>query len=165
MAHPTPFRFPVADLLREPGRRRSVAIDTAVDWALEISRVGPRLQVELTLEGVSSGVLARGQIETEATHTCHRCLTEWTEPVGVELAEVIGLADDPDGYPLEADFADLEGPIRDAVLLAMPLAPTCRPDCMGLCATCGGDLNTGACPGHDEEIDSPFASLRELLEP
>jgi uncharacterized protein len=60
--------------------------------------------------------------------------------------------------------ADLETPIRDAVLLAVPVGPTCKPDCLGLCATCGGDLNTGACPGHDEEGDSPFASLRELFD-
>jgi uncharacterized metal-binding protein YceD (DUF177 family) len=26
-------------------------------------------------------------------------------------------------------------------------------------------LNTGSCPGHEEATDSPFASLRELLEP
>src|SRR3972149_2694629 len=66
------------------------------------------------------------------------------------------------GPPLHGGVADLESPIRDTILLELPLAPTCRPGCLGLCARCGGDLNTGSCPGHEKESDSPFASLREL---
>jgi len=160
-----PFRFPVSDLLGDPGPRRQVGIDTAVDWSLELSRVGPRLAADLTLEGASGGVLVRGRVETAVTHTCHRCLIEWTEPRILAITEVLGLDDDPDGYPLDGDVADLEPVVRDLVLLDLPLAPTCRPGCLGLCARCGGDLNTGSCPGHEEEVDSPFASLRDLLEP
>lgn len=158
------FRFPVPDLL-EAGHRRDAVIDTTVDWALELSRIGPGLHGALTLEGASGGVLARGRVATSVTHTCHRCLTEWSEPIVLDLVEVLGLGDDADGYPLDGEVADLEPPIRDAVLLEIPLAPTCRPGCRGLCARCGGDLNTGSCPGHEGETDSPFAPLRELLEP
>ncbi|HEX9977297.1 MAG TPA: DUF177 domain-containing protein [Acidimicrobiia bacterium] len=161
----SPFRFPVSDLIGETGRRRPAVIDTSVDWGLEMSRIGLGLKGDLTLEGASGGVLVRGSVETTVTHVCHRCLTEWAEPVVLEVTEVLGLAEDPDGYPLDGEVADLEPPIRDAVLLELPLAPTCRPDCLGLCARCGGDLNTGSCPGHEEATDSPFASLRELLEP
>jgi uncharacterized protein len=35
--------------------------------------------------------------------------------------------------------------VRDALLLELPLAPLCRPDCRGLCARCGADLNAGPC--------------------
>jgi uncharacterized protein len=161
----SPFRFPVPDLLADAGGRRDVVIDAAIDWGLEMSRLGPSLLGAVSLEGASGGVLARGRVETMVTNTCHRCLIEWTEPVVIEITEVLGLEDDPDGYPLDGEVIDLEAPIRDAALLGVPLAPTCRPDCRGLCAICGGDLNTGSCPGHEEEIDSPFASLRELLEP
>lgn len=160
----SPFRIPVSDLLADPGRKRPVMIDAPIEWVLELSQVGPDLHAELVLQGASGGVLVRGTAETEATHTCHRCLTQWTEPIEVEVAEILGLEEDPDGYPLDGEVADLETPLRDAVLLAIPLSPTCRPDCRGICATCGGDLNTGSCPGHDEEPDSPFASLRELFD-
>ncbi len=161
----SPFRFPVSDLLGDGGRRRPAVIDTTVDWSLELSRIGPALRADLTLEGASGGVFARGRVRTTATHTCHRCLTEWTDDLDLPLAEVLGLDDDEDGYPLDGDVADLEPAVRDLVLLDLPVAPTCRPDCRGLCARCGGDLNTGSCPGHEEEHDSPFASLRDLLEP
>lgn len=161
----SPFRFPVPDLLGEGGHRREVVVDATIDWALELSRVGPGIQGDFTLEGASGGLLVRGRVVTQATHTCHRCLTDFTESMAMSLTEVLGLAEDPDGYPLDGEVADLEPPIRDAVLLALPLAPTCHPGCRGLCARCGGDLNTGSCPGHEDEVDSPFASLRELLEP
>jgi uncharacterized protein len=110
------------------------------------------------------GIVARGAVATSVTHTCHRCLTEWEEPVRLTLTEVLGMKDDDDGYPVDDGVADLEPPIRDAVILALPLTPTCREDCRGLCAVCGADLNTGPCPGHAGETDSPFASLRGLLD-
>lgn len=164
MRDSSPFRIPVSDLLGDSGRRRPVTIDAPIEWPLELSVAGPRLNADLVLQGAAGGVLVRGSIETEVAHSCHRCLTEWTEPIRVEISELLGLAEDPDGYPLDGEVADLEVPIRDAVLLAIPINPTCRPDCLGICATCGGDLNTGSCPGHDEGQDSPFAPLRELFD-
>ena len=77
--------------------------------------------------------------------------------------ELVG-GEDPE-YPLDQDVADLEPVLRDAVLLTFPLLPLCDPECRGLCATCGADLNTGACPGHEEMTESPFTVLRGLLEP
>jgi uncharacterized protein len=159
-----PFRIPVSDVLGDGGKRRSVTIDAEVEWPLELSLVGPHLHADLGLQGAAGGVLVRGVVDTDVTHTCHRCLVEWAEPLRVEFSEVLGLDEDPDAYPLDGDVADLEIPIRDTVLLAVTLVPTCKPDCRGICATCGGDLNTNSCPGHDEDGDSPFASLRELFE-
>ena len=58
--------------------------------------------------------------------------------------------------------------IRDAISLAEPIAPLCRPDCPGLCETCGADLTDD--PGHahaDDDIDprlAPLADLRSHLD-
>lgn len=164
MGRTSPFRFPVSDLLAEPGHRRPVTVAAEVDWALELSLIGPALSADLLLESATGAIVVRGPVETTVTHRCHRCLTEWTEPLAVDLLEAVGVGEEDDGYPLDGDVADLEAPIRDAVLLTVPLSPTCRPDCRGLCAVCGADLNTASCPGHDEEPDSPFASLRGLLD-
>jgi uncharacterized protein len=161
-----PLRLLVSDLLRVPGRRRPVQVEAQVDWALESSRVDLTvpLRADLLLEGTSGGIFARGRVAVVARNTCRRCLAEWSEPVEVELLEVFGT--DPESeYCLSGDEADLEPPLRDAVLLALPLRPLCRPDCLGLCSVCGADLNTGSCPGHDEEPDASFTALRDLLEP
>ena len=161
-----PLRLLVSDLLREPGHRRHVDLEAPVEWALELSRVEPTvpLRAALMLEGILGGILVRGRVSVTVRNTCRRCLTEWTEPLSVDVLEV--MAGDPDAeYRLQRDEADLEPPLRDAVLLALPLRPLCRPDCRGLCAVCGGDLNTGSCPGHGEAAGHPFASLRDLLQP
>ena len=159
------FRVSVADLLGDPGRRRNVPIVADVDWHLELSRIGPRLEADLVLESTAGGVLVKGPVSTTVAHTCHRCLTDWEEELAVDVADVMGLdgVDGGDGYPLDDEVADLEQPIRDRLLLETPLLPACREGCLGLCAVCGADLNTGSCPGHDEETTSPFASLRDLL--
>jgi uncharacterized protein len=164
MVRESAFRFPVADLLAHVGDRRNIVVAVPVDWGLDLSRVGPQLAADLILESASGGIVVRGPVTTLVANTCHRCLTEWQEPLEVELLEALGVDDDPDGYRLHGNVADLETPLRDAVLLAVPLSPTCRPDCRGLCAVCGADLNGTSCPGHDDEPDSPFAPLRGLLD-
>jgi uncharacterized protein len=69
--------------------------------------------------------------------------------------------DDDEQPKLDDDLLDLEPVIRDAVLLAMPLAPLCQPECAGLCITCGENLND--VPGHaHEEIDPRWANLANL---
>jgi uncharacterized protein len=137
---------------------------TPIDWGLELSRLGPDLTGDLVLESASGGLVVRGRVATVVHHTCHRCLTEWQEDLVVNVLEALGVPDDPDGYRLYGDIADLEPVLRDAALLAVSLSPTCRNDCRGLCAVCGADLNGSSCPGHDDEPDSPFAPLRGLFD-
>ena len=35
--------------------------------------------------------------------------------------------------------------VRDTILLAVPIAPLCRPDCKGICPDCGANLNREEC--------------------
>jgi uncharacterized protein len=43
------------------------------------------------------------------------------------------------------DEIDVLPMIRDTILLAVPIAPTCAPDCKGICPDCGANLNREAC--------------------
>lgn len=159
--------MPISDLVHDAGSRREVDLDASVDWDFELADVGPELQADLLLENASGVIVVRGPVRTTLGLTCHRCLTEWEEEIAITITEALGLQDDAEGegYPLDGDVADLEPMLRDAVLLEVPLRPVCSEDCLGLCSTCGADLNTGSCPGHDEDSTSPFAALRDLLEP
>jgi uncharacterized protein len=69
---------------------------------------------------------------------------------------------DDDEYVLVDEQIDIDQIVRDAIGVEIPFAPLCRPDCQGLCPTCGGNRNLGECPGHDA-IDPRFAVLSELL--
>jgi uncharacterized protein len=58
-----------------------------------------------------------------------------------------GDPDDPDVYPIDsaARELDLRPAVREQWLLDAPAYALCRPDCKGLCPTCGTDLNAGDC--------------------
>ena len=161
----SPFVVPVSDLMSAAGSRRELHLDTSIEWGFELAAVGPELHAELILENASGVLIVRGPAATNLGLTCHRCLTEWSDPLQVDVAEVVGFDDDTDGYLLDGDDVDLEPVLRDVLLLEVPLRPLCRQSCLGLCATCGADLNAGSCLGHDEESSLPFAELRDLLEP
>ena len=63
----------------------------------------------------------------------------------------------------EEDRVDLSGPIRDNILLDVPLIRLCNEGCKGICSECGNDLNTNQCECQREgEIDPRFAVLKIL---
>jgi uncharacterized protein len=129
------------------------------------SRVEGPARVQAVLEGIADGVLARFEATADARLVCTRCLVEWDAEVSTSAVQVYEPEPDEDGYALGADdTVDLAGPVRDEITLAVPVRPLCRPDCAGLCPTCGTDLNRDPCGGHDEPASSPFAVLQELFD-
>ena len=50
---------------------------------------------------------------------------------------------DEELYPIVDDDLDLGPLVRDAVVLELPMAPLCRPDCAGLCPRCGAEPQRG----------------------
>jgi len=68
-----------------------------------------------------------------------------TASVRERYAPVGATDEDEDAYPLSGDELDLEPLARDAVLLELPLAPLCAPDCRGLCPQCGTNWNVASC--------------------
>jgi uncharacterized protein len=62
---------------------------------------------------------------------------------------------------LEIETLDLEVLAHDAILLELPAIPLCRPDCRGICSTCGADLNVAACDC-EPPSDPRFAALDVL---
>ena len=63
---------------------------------------------------------------------------------------------------LQDDLVDLEPLLRDAVVLALPFQPLCRPDCPGLCAECGARLSDDPDHRHEAPVDPRWAALAEL---
>jgi uncharacterized protein len=72
---------------------------------------------------------------------------------------------DPElGYAMTADRLDLEPIAHDACILELPLAPLCRPDCLGLCPSCGVNRNHETCTC-TEKADPRWAALSGLGAP
>ncbi len=132
---------------------------------------GTELDVQGRLESVVEGVLVTVVVSTKAVGECSRCLEPVEVPVTVELQELYEY-DDPkmrssedeesDLFRLEDDLLDLEPALRDAVVLALPRAPLCKEDCLGLCPQCG--LRMEEDPTHEHvQLDTRWAALEGLL--
>jgi uncharacterized protein len=108
-----------------------------------------------------------GSIAGAVRDECRRCLQEVEESVGERVQLVFAEsgqedADEPDVYEFDARMheLDLRPAIREQWLLIAPSYLQCRPDCAGLCPTCGADLNAGPC-GCPPPIDERWAALRD----
>jgi uncharacterized protein len=76
-----------------------------------------------------------------------------------------GADDDEETYELSGEHLDLAPLVRDALLLSLPLAPLCGPDCPGLCPSCGADLSVGTCGCPQTAADKRWAALDVLRGP
>lgn len=158
----------IVDILDRPGHYRDVSVARAIDAgtalaALTESPVGASVR----LESVVEGILATGKVGAEAQLTCARCLQTFTSPVSVDVCELFvseapAAGAEDDFYPIAGEEIDLEPMIRDALVLALPSNPVCRPECRGMCARCGADLNAGTCSCTEDTTDPRWAALDEL---
>lgn len=173
--------YNVADLLRSaPGtsERYDVAV-TALPLAEDIALAGP-VEGYVRLTNSGRGVLVQGHLETALLERCSRCLRPARAEVGIDLEEeALPSIDLEDGLPLDSGDEpealrlddhhelDLAPVIGDAISLAEPIAPLCRPDCPGLCERCGADLTSDPAHAHPEADEDTrlavLASLRDRL--
>jgi uncharacterized protein len=63
---------------------------------------------------------------------------------------------------LDGSRINVEGLVRENVLLTLPAQPVCHEGCRGLCPQCGMNLNRGACPCSSTPIDPRWSILESL---
>lgn len=169
----------VAPLLKQP-------IGASVDLSLEEAPIDPRgenaellesgaLDIAADLRAVHTnpGAYFEGEANARIEQECSRCLRRIATPVTASFAEQyyatievttgLGMAAAPtDSKTIGSDFrVDLTPLLREELILATPQAPLCRPDCRGLCVTCGDDLNERP-HVHEDHIDARWAKLESL---
>jgi uncharacterized protein len=163
---PASDRIQVSDLLSRPGSARSDSGHSQVTLDFPNATVDDRVAFAVRLRALTDGVVARGSGTAVATFTCTRCLTTWSDQVEVPLEAVFRTHpdDEDDEYPVEhGGWIGLGPAVHDAVALELPARPLCSDSCLGLCPTCGTDLNDEPCEGHGDRLDSPFAVLGSLF--
>ncbi|MPZ88119.1 MAG: DUF177 domain-containing protein [Nitriliruptorales bacterium] len=158
----------VNDLLDRPGVSRPLAADFDLPEGLTLPLVDVTdpLRLEAVLESVVEGILVRGTVSANLEVSCARCLSPVRDQLRPEVAELFSDpagADDPEdidpGYKIVEGRIDLDTLLRDALAPAVPLAPRCRPDCKGLCPTCGVNRNTTDCDCVEDIRDPRWAAL------
>jgi uncharacterized protein len=103
---------------------------------------------------------------------CRRCLTRCEIPVDLHKTLYVKRSPRPweeagpdDEYlviGLEEKEVEIEGALRELMLLEFPVYPLCQADCKGLCPQCGQNLNEKTCDCSVEWIDPRWDELRKL---
>lgn len=159
------LKIDVGDLVGHPGLHRDVTGHMSVNLKVGESKVDDVATVTARLESIPDGILVTAMASSLAHHECARCLIEWDDELEVEFTELFVSRPSEDQSPINHDATiDLGQVVRDELSLALPADPLCKPGCLGLCPTCGADLNTGPCAGHGDESASPFAALKQLFQ-
>ncbi|GAA0933198.1 YceD family protein [Pseudonocardia zijingensis] len=174
----SPWVFATRELGRRPGNMRSYSRQIAAPTGtarlgLETIAVpeGQEIDLDVRLESVTEGVYVSGTVRAPLSGECARCLDVLADEVDVALSELFAYPDsvtdettDADEVPRVVDeLIDVEQIVRDAVVLALPLAPLCRADCPGLCPDCG-EKWADLAPDHGHEtLDPRWAALKGRL--
>jgi uncharacterized protein len=162
-----PLLVNAAELLRRPGSDRLVDLsiplsDLDIDDPVRFPD-GSEVGVRLHLESLTDGIVIDGEVRVPWHGTCRRCLATTG---GVLVSEVHELYQrvltDPDAFEIVGDQLDLRPVAREVVLLDAPSTPLCRPDCAGLCPSCGVDRNTTACSCQPVSADPRWSALDQL---
>lgn len=162
----SPLVFDTRELSRRAGTMREVerTVPAPADLGLEVIFVPENsdIDLDLRLEAVVEGVLVTGTATVQLQGECARCLTEIESEMSFDLQELFfhpGREVDEEERLVVDETVDLEGPLRDAVVLELPFTPLCRRKCRGLCPECGANLNDDPKHEHDLAVDPRWSKL------
>lgn len=153
--------FPV---LAEMVVAQSVTFDESITGSLEVSWVGDFIKVS-------------GRLATLVNSPCCRCLAPVSKRldvpillsyVGAEEGEAIH-EDDLELHADEIELIHFSGPeldllpdVEQEIVMALPPQPLCEASCLGLCHSCGCNLNQVSCNCEAPILHPGLAALKNF---
>jgi uncharacterized protein len=130
--------------------------------------------VDLAIQKFAEEYYCQGQAKARVVVECARCLGEFETEFSGEVDFIV--CSEPDAARHrgvdEEEYvcfqgndlrADIVVPVRQALVLSMPMKPLCTEICLGLCPACGGNLNERTCDCKNETIDPRWDKLKKLF--
>ncbi|HKP53432.1 MAG TPA: DUF177 domain-containing protein [Chloroflexia bacterium] len=181
--------FNIAQLLKEPvGSTRRLELVTPELTLYDETGNGStqgqakiearRVEGNVKVTTLRDAVLVQGDVSADVGLECSRCLEMFDLPVEATLEEqfeptidvytgtpVRRAEDEHNDTAFEIDanhMMDLTEPVRQALLVALPMKPLCREDCAGICTQCGANRNETQCGHTEETVDDRWSGLRSL---
>jgi uncharacterized metal-binding protein YceD (DUF177 family) len=168
-----PWKVDLRELGRRPGSLQELqrTAPAPEGWRVELIGVpaGAEVALRLRLESVMEGVLVSGELDVPVEGSCARCLEPIEDTLNLDVQELFAYegstteetSEEDEVRRVEGDYLDLEPLARDTVVLNLPLAPVCTPDCAGLCVDCGQRLDDLPPDHHHEIVDARWAGLAD----
>lgn len=160
-------------LLEDIGAHRTVKVELA-SFPLDEQLMARNVSATIRLTRLDTGILAQGSATGSVEMECVRCLNQFDQSFSVKFTEQFRQTaeihrgstprdeDEWDEGDRELAFEindahelDLTELLRQWIVLALPMTPTCGPDCPGPQPIDNGDENP---------VDDRFAALQQLLD-
>lgn len=162
--------FDLGGLRLTTGEGRRLELQVAIDpfqlGGETYTVQGPLVPVTLDISRTTgAGYALRLTFRATLEGPCMRCLEPAAPAFEVLAREVSqpGEGDELESPYVQDGVLDLRAWVRDALALTVPAQLLCRPECAGLCAVCGANLNqAGPDHTHESAPDPRWAKLSEL---
>jgi uncharacterized protein len=169
------MHFNVSEIVRErSGFAHAYRVDESVVFTDD-----EKIQVIGSVRFVrtDNGVWVTAKLQSQVDTECGRCLDEYGHLVDVTIdEEAVPESDSVNSVRLVEDYGveeqlvidedhvlDLSESTRQYIALGLPMQPLCRPDCKGLCSTCGVNRNREACTCDQIQRDNRWGALLDLV--
>ncbi|GAA0176931.1 DUF177 domain-containing protein [Clostridium sediminicola] len=107
-----------------------------------------------------------GVIEAHLKLTCSRCLEKFNYFLQFNFHEEFSKNEENDNEEiiiLEDNEIDFSSIVENNIVLNLPIKKLCKVDCLGLCPTCGENLNKSSCNCIKDDIDPRFLKLKDFF--
>jgi uncharacterized protein len=164
------MKFNVSQLLKERvGATRSYTFEyEPVELGEPLGT--PLFAGETRLTRTDQAILVDATLRGESIEECSRCLEPARVPLELHFAEEYFPSIDvytgaplpapPDAFRIDHNhILDLGDAVEQYAFTVAPMAPLCRPDCAGLCPTCGANRNEGDCGCREDDLNPQMAAL------
>lgn len=174
------FQLSTHDLPRRAGEMKEYDLTFSLKEKPLSAKIGTdliavtdQISAQVRIESVEEGVLLSAHISAVAHGECARCLDPVSVPIERNIQELyryrpqargknVEELEEDDDLMMDGEIMDLEIPIRDAIILTLPINPLCSEDCEGLCPECGAkwaDVDDGH---RHERVDARWSALSGL---
>lgn len=153
------FSFSDAAIWNDP--KRELGLDCGI---------GPDFEGKLTILPQKNGILINGRLKGSLEFPCDRCAERVSQDVDHDFSLFESFEKEP-GDEIEVSYLrpqgkswdlNVSGLLWEQFILAQPIKPLCVPDCLGICAHCGQNLNVKGCTCVREELDPRLSVLKNI---
>ena len=128
-----------------------------------------KISADIEVQKQNDRYYIKTKLSTVAHFLCDRCLGDFNQEItsSFQLYYLKNVEDkDNDSsyrfLPANANEIDLTEDVIENLLLAVPMKKLCKESCLGLCPSCGINLNINKCSCVQEIIDPRWEKLKNL---
>lgn len=157
------------DIIGRPGTKKEFSFPLQAEELLASQVEDTRTKLEATgyIRNRAGALEVNGRLSVSIVCLCDRCsdcvFTAKEIEFTAHLTEDFDENEDSSSFPITDANVDLGEIFITTFFLEFDQKILCTEDCLGLCHTCGANLNKAACTC-PKEIDSRFSALQQLLQ-